>query len=132
EATPGRYSIEVGPLARAQSLVSSGRASLDESVGSGGQITLSLGNGAGEASATTQIDIAEGEASLNGIRDAINAADIGVSASIINDGTDTPYRLVLSSAATGTDSQITVSVSGEAGGATPLADLLSYDSNAAD
>lgn len=132
-AAPGSYSIEVGPLARAQSLVSAGRASMDDTVGSGGKITLSLGNGAGDTSATAQIDIAEGDSSLAGIRDAINAADIGVSASIINDGSDTPYRLVLSSNTTGTDAQISISVSGEGGdGATPLADLLTYDSNAQD
>lgn len=130
-AAPGSYSVEVGPLARAQSLVSPGRAGMDETIG-GGKITLSLGNGAGDTSATAQIDIAEGDSSLAGIRDAINAADIGVSASIINDGSDTPYRLVLSSDTTGTDSQISVSVSGENGGATPLADMLTYDSNGQD
>jgi flagellar hook-associated protein 2 len=61
---------------------------------------------------------------LEGIRDAINDADIGVSASIVNDGDATnPYRLVLSSAESGVDQSISISVAGDAA----LSNLLSHD-----
>lgn len=140
-AEPGSYSLEVFELARAQSLVTAGQASTTDTIGNGGTITLSVGDADGNVSETVDIDIAAQDSSLSGIRDAINAADIGVSASIVNDGSDTPYRLVLSSNATGTDSQITLSVAednegGTGGGLfgggdapTPLADLLDYDSS---
>ena len=132
DAAPGSYSLEVGQLARRQSLVSDGQASTDDTIGSGGTITLSLGDGAGNSSASVGIELAAGDSSLSGIRDAINAADIGISASLVNDGSDTPYRLVLSSDATGTNSQISVSVAeSNDDGTTPLGDLLAYDSNAA-
>ncbi|MES1928660.1 flagellar hook-associated 2-like protein [Salinisphaera dokdonensis CL-ES53] len=132
DAAPGSYSLEVGQLARRQSLVSDGQVSTDDTIGSGGKITLSLGDGAGNSSASVDIELAAGDSSLSGIRDAINAADIGISASIVNDGSDTPYRLVLSSDATGTDSQISVSVAeSNDDGSTPLGDLLAYDSDAA-
>jgi flagellar hook-associated protein 2 len=131
DATPGSYSIEVGPLARRQSLVSAGQASVEDSIGSGGTITLSLGDGAGDKSATAQIELGADDSSLAGIRKAINDADIGITASIVNDGSDTPNRLVLSSEATGTDSQISISVSEDNDdGSTPLGDLLTYDSSA--
>ena len=130
-ADPGSYSIEVGQLARSQSLVSAGQASVDDKIGNGGKITLSLGDGAGNVNETVDIDIDSADSSLSGIRDAINAADIGVNASIVNDGSGTPYRLVLSSNTTGTASQISVSVAETNGdGSTPLGDLLSYDSAA--
>jgi flagellar hook-associated protein 2 len=66
---------------------------------------------------------------LQGIRDAINKAGIGVTASIVSDGSDTPYHLVLTSTKTGEASSMNISVSGV--GATPadpaLASLLTYD-----
>ena len=131
KADPGSYSIEVQQLARSQSLVSAGQAGVDDKIGSGGKITLSLGDGAGNVSETVDIDLADADSSLSGIRDAINAADIGVNASIVNDGSGTPYRLVLSSNTTGTASQISVSVAENNGdGSTPLGDLLNYDSTA--
>ncbi|MES1948622.1 flagellar hook-associated 2 domain-containing protein [Salinisphaera sp. C84B14] len=131
KADPGSYSIEVEQLARSQSLVSAGQASVDDKIGSGGTITLSLGDASGNVSETVDIDLAGADSSLSGIRDAINGADIGINASIVNDGSGTPYRLVLSSNTTGTASQISVSVAESNGdGSTPLGDLLNYDSTA--
>lgn len=128
DADTGSYNIEVTQLARAQSLVTAGEPSTEAAIGNGGTITLSLGNAAGEVSETVDIDISAENSSLDGIRDAINAADIGVNASIVNDGSDKPYRLVLSSQATGTASQITVAVTENNGDtSTPLGDLLNYD-----
>ena len=47
KADPGSYSIEVDQLARSQSLVSAGEASVDDKIGNGGKITLSLGDTGG-------------------------------------------------------------------------------------
>jgi len=53
--------------------------------------------------------------SLEGLRDAINGnADIGVTASIVNDGGTSPYRLVLNSAQTGAASSMRIAVTDEA------------------
>ncbi|ART64403.1 flagellar filament capping protein FliD [Kushneria marisflavi] len=91
-AAAGSYDIQVNSLATAESRATAGRADTDSIVGTG-QLTINLG------SKSTDIDITDG--SLSGIRDAINKADAGVTASIINDGSGTPYRLVLNSQTTG-------------------------------
>jgi flagellar hook-associated protein 2 len=48
------------------------------------------------------------------MRDAINKANIGVNATIINDGSSTPYRLALSTSVGGINNSLSVSVSGDA------------------
>ncbi len=70
---------------------------------------------------------------LQGIMDAINKGNFGVTASIVSDGatgTDaTPYHLVLTSSATGASSTMKITLAGS-GGADPdpdLVSLLSYD-----
>jgi flagellar hook-associated protein 2 len=70
---------------------------------------------------------------LQGIRDAINKGNFGVTASIVSDGSTgtgaTPYRLILTSTASGQNSTMKISLSGS--GADPadpaLASLLAYD-----
>jgi flagellar hook-associated protein 2 len=63
--------------------------------------------------------------SLQGIRDAINKANLGVTASIVSDGSATPYRLVIKSNKTGAESSMKISV--QAGGDPAVASLLRYD-----
>jgi flagellar hook-associated protein 2 len=67
--------------------------------------------------------------SLQGIRDAINKANIGVTATIVSDGGDNPYHLVVSSNKTGASSAMKISVAGD--GDTPpeaaVAALMGYD-----
>ena len=66
---------------------------------------------------------------LEGIRDAINKANGGVSASIINDGSASPNRLVLTSSKTGEKSAVKITLDGD-GGNPPdaaLSSLLAYD-----
>lgn len=58
------------------------------------------------------VKLADGDTSLNGIAKAINAANGGVTASVIKSDTG-DYRLMLSSKTTGTDSDMTVSVTGD-------------------
>ena len=57
---------------------------------------------------TKTVTISNAESSLSGVRDAINRADIGVSAAIVNDGTG--YRLVMTSDATGAENSVEISV----------------------
>jgi flagellar hook-associated protein 2 len=112
-ATPGSYQIKVGRLAQVEKAVYQGVA--DKSAATFGTGTLQL-NHAGLDSAV-EITIDESNNSLEGIRNAINAksGDSGVTASIINDGTGTPYRLVLTGK-TVKDAGIALDVSGLTGG----------------
>lgn len=61
--------------------------------------------------------------SLQGIRDAINAANLGVTATIINDGSATPNHLVLASTKTGATASMKITVTGDAA----VGNLLGYD-----
>lgn len=72
---------------------------------------------------TGTVTIDSGNNSLQGIRDAINKANIGVIATVVSDGSATPYHLVLSSSKTGANSSIKLDVSGDSA----IADLLGYD-----
>jgi flagellar hook-associated protein 2 len=72
---------------------------------------------------STSITINSGNNSLQGISDAINAANMGVSATIVNDGSSTPYRLVLTSTNTGSSNSLQITTTGSAA----LNTLLAYD-----
>jgi flagellar hook-associated protein 2 len=144
-AASGSYSVSVTTLAQAQKLVSPvpGQASTTEAIGTGAAttLTLTLGTITGTpvdgqyASAGFSADplktpviltIDSSNNTLAGIRDAINAAGAGVTASIINDGSGSPYRLTLTSNATGAANSMKLSVAGDA----TLATLLEYDPTA--
>lgn len=101
EALPGRYDVNVGTLARSQSIATEGFAE-DHTFDVGG--TLSIQTGSGDSLDETDVTVADG-ASLEDVRDSINAAGSGVSATIVNDGN--ANRLVLSTKDTGTESEIT-------------------------
>jgi flagellar hook-associated protein 2 len=75
------------------------------------------------------ITLAAGDQTLQGIRDAINKGDMGVTATIVSDGSNKPYHLVLTSNKTGEATSMKVSVAGEDGAAADpaLAALLGYD-----
>ncbi|WP_324742038.1 flagellar filament capping protein FliD [Pseudomonas veronii] len=102
EAEAGTYTLQVTQLAQAQSLSTDGVASKTTALGTG-TLTLQVGT----ASAVS-ITLDSSNNTLEGIRTAINASGAGVTASIVNDGSDTPYRLVLTSDSTGTESAMTV------------------------
>ncbi len=130
-ANVGSYSVEVSALASNQKLTTDDNKQADtsSSIGTGtltfdfGTIsggTLSAGkysgatftsNGAGVKTVT----IDSTNDSLSGIRDAINSANIGVTATIINNGDpSTPYILSLTSENIGLKNSIKISVSGDA------------------
>ncbi|MBN7795821.1 flagellar filament capping protein FliD [Parahaliea mediterranea] len=100
EAMPGSYQIDITQRARGYSIATAGVADREANLGAG-TITLDLQNGE-----SMSVDIGAGDSSLEAIRDAINDAQGPVAASIVNDGSGTPHRLVLSSRETGTDNAI--------------------------
>ena len=139
-AVAGTYSIEVSSLAQAQQLVAAGQASSTAAIGSGAATTLTfdfgtiadgtLDGGAysgatftsnGKGTKTLTLDGSNN--SLQGMRDAINAAKIGVKATLVNDGSDTPYRLALASDKPGAANSMKISVDGDAA----IGSLLAHD-----
>ncbi|TCJ26156.1 flagellar filament capping protein FliD [Halomonas sp. GDM18] len=137
EVSAGSYSVAVTQLAQAQSLATTGQASRDEAIGDGTATTLTLslgtlasdGSYAADAERSASIVIDESNNTLEGIRDAINEAGLGVTASIVNDGSDTPYRLVMISDETGNEAVMSLSTSGEVA---ELDSLLSHDPASSD
>jgi len=107
EALPGSsYQVEVVSLAQVQKDVSRGYADKMASSFGTGDLTLAVGD---DEAVTITID--ETNNSLYGVMQAINAADAGVSAAIINDGTDSPYRLVLTGENVATDFSLSSNLS---------------------
>jgi flagellar hook-associated protein 2 len=138
-ASPGEHSVEVVHLAQAQRLASKSFGAQTASLGTG---TLTFRFGAydsetntftpNDALAAPQVTIGNGSDTLEGIRDAVNAANIGVNASIVNDGSG--YRLVFASTATGANRGLEVTVADDDGNNLDDAGLsqLAYDPTAAD
>jgi flagellar hook-associated protein 2 len=135
KATAGTYGVNVTQLAQAASLATAGQASTTATIGSGTTTTLTFEFGsisgttfsqdATRTTGTVKIDTTNN--SLQGIRDAINAANLGVTATIVSDGSANPNHLVLKSNSTGATSNMKISVSGDA----TLASMLTYDPAAA-
>lgn len=113
-AVPGSYDIEIEQIAQAQQLSSTAFATGGSTVVGTGSLTISLG------SESFTIDVAEGEATLADIRNAINSAtdNVGVRATLVQ-GTD-GSRLVLSSSKTGAENTIQVTQTGGDGGLAQL------------
>lgn len=103
-AVGGSYSLEIQSLAQSQKLKSGNFASTSATIGSG-TLTIQFGTYSGGTfslnpdKAAQSISISSSNSSLAGIRDAINQAAAGVTASIVNDGTGN--RLVIASEDTG-------------------------------
>lgn len=94
EASPGTHSINVLSLAVAQRSASSGLATSTTQLN--GTSAMSLALSIGDA-APVSIRIPSSQATPEGIVQAVNAAGLGVRASILNtgDGSEAPYRIVL-------------------------------------
>jgi flagellar hook-associated protein 2 len=96
--------------------------------GTGGSyLTGSFSQDATIASGTVVIDGTNN--TLEGIRDAVNKANIGVTATIVSDGSANPYHLVFTSNHSGANGAMKISLTGaDPDPADPdLVDLLSYD-----
>ncbi|MDN4035778.1 flagellar filament capping protein FliD [Massilia sp. YIM B02443] len=81
------------------------------------------------AIASKTITLDAGAQSLQGIRDAINKGDMGVTATIVSDGSANPYHLVLTSNKTGEATTMKITVGGTNGdaGDPAIAAMLGYD-----
>lgn len=157
-AVAGSYKVDVTKLAQAQTIATAGKATTTAPIGDGAKTTLTfqfgtvtggkLDNGVyvDDPAAIPPLDprafaqdplqtggsvvIDSTNNSLQGIRDAVNKAKIGVTATIVSDGSGNPHHLVMTSNATGVTSTMKISVERDAAappGDTALADLLAYD-----
>lgn len=106
-AASGSYSVEVTDLAQTHKLrTSSTWSTTTTTLGAAGDtLTLDFGTYSGGAftlnpsKGTKTVTLASGQNTLSGVRDAINAASVGVTATLVNDGSG--YRLLLSGADSG-------------------------------
>lgn len=138
KAATGSYSVEVQQLAQQQKIRSEGFSGTGSVVGSG-TLTIQYGtydSGANtftlnDAKAAKTITIDPSNNTLAGVRDAINAANAGVGATIINDGTSD--RLVLTVKDTGAASSVRITASDDDGNNFDSAGLsqLAFDPAAA-
>jgi flagellar hook-associated protein 2 len=95
-AAPGVYNLNVNNLAQAQQIATQGFDSATSAI-TQGQLQLQIGNGD-----PVTITVDSGNNSLNGLAAAINSANAGVSATVVNDGSSSqPYRLLLTADKTG-------------------------------
>ncbi|HEX4880700.1 MAG TPA: flagellar filament capping protein FliD [Limnobacter sp.] len=134
----GIYNISVSQLAKAQSVAAPSVANSDAVVGTG-SLTIALGSYNSVANTFTSnpdktpvtISIGPGQQTLEGIRQAINDANAGVNASIVNDGTGA--RLVLTSKDTGEINGFRLTVADDDGSNTNTSGLssLAFDPTAA-
>ena len=115
-ASAGSYQIRVDALAKAQSVATQGVASRTDALTGSGTLTLGVGS--------DSLDIAiNADSSLEDVRSAINSSGADVTASIVNTGDATaPYRLMLTSKTTGTESEISMSFAGTGELSTLLSD----------
>ncbi len=122
-AATGTYKVNVTSLASTQALASGSYTETSDVVGEG-TLTFKFGTTVYDSgtdtytsftqnteSSTTSIVIDSSNNTLAGIRDAINEAEFGVSAVIVNDGTG--YRLLLNTAETGAENSLEITVTGD-------------------
>lgn len=124
QAETGNYSLRVDNVAEAHTVASQRYNAVTDTVGTGtltfnfggydfnedGDITGFEQNDEGK---TFELDITSGNNTLTGIRDAINAQDMGVQASLVNDGQG--YRLLFSSEETGEMNAMEITADGDSG-----------------
>ncbi|EHT2453392.1 flagellar filament capping protein FliD [Escherichia fergusonii] len=111
-AAAGIYKISVSQLAQAQSIRTTTPVtdSKDIQGNSNSERTLVIKQDGKDK--PLEIKLTSEQTSLEGLRDAINNADGGVSASIVK-VKDNDYQLVLTSSETGLENQMSVSVQGD-------------------
>jgi flagellar hook-associated protein 2 len=103
----GDYTVTVDQLAQNQQMISSGYDAADASVGTG-TVSLQVGS-----AAYPPITIDSSNDTLSGVATAINKANLGVTASVVDTGTEqgaTEFKLMLISNVSGTAGALTVSM----------------------
>jgi flagellar hook-associated protein 2 len=137
-AAPASYQVETTQLAQQHKISSGNYAATTDVIGTG-SLTIEFGTYDGTAGTFTSnadktpvsITIDSTNNTLSGIRNAINSANAGVSASIINDGTGN--RLVITSKDSGISNSIKITTTDGDGTNTDSSGLsaLAYDPAAA-
>jgi len=136
DASAGTYAISVSNLAQGQTVTSQAYADPNTTIVGSGTLTIQLGTSNATtnsftAGSTPAISVSVTNGSLNDIASAINGANAGVTANVIQDNNG--YHLMLSSANTGAANGFSVSVSDVDGTNTDTNGLsqLAYDPTAA-
>lgn len=124
-AIAGKYSISVSQLAQAQTLTTRNTQPDNKTAIATADSKITIQQGGDKKPVT--IDISAANSSLTGIRDAINKAEAGVTASVINVGNG-EYRLSITAADTGADNAMTLTVSGD----TALQSFMGYNGTSTD
>ena len=124
-AIAGKYTISVSQLAQAQTLTTRNTQPDNKTAIASADSKITIQQGGDKKPVTVNISAAD--SSLTGIRDAINKANAGVSASVINVGNG-EYRLSITSTETGKDNAMTLTVSGDAA----LQSFMGYNGTSAD
>ncbi|MEG7406012.1 flagellar filament capping protein FliD [Serratia marcescens] len=123
KAVPGNYVVEVKKLAQAQTLTTQAKVSdQGAKLGTEGATDRSLTITAGNPPKETKIPLSDDQTSLLELRDAINGAKAGVTASIMRVG-DNDYQLAISSSTTGENNKISLQVDNDK----QLGDILNYN-----
>ena len=131
-AQEGSYSVKVEQLAQSHALASIAFDNVDSVIGTGtltfdfgtiaydsGTDTITTGRVDNPDLSSQSVVIDNTNNTVEGVRDAINAADIGVTASIVNDGNG--YRLLMTSDQMGADNGLEITV--DEGTGTPADNL---------
>lgn len=123
KSVPGNYRVDVLQLAQPQTLTST--ADIKDqtaALGTQGAADRSLSITAGYPPKSMTLSLSDGQTSLVEMRDAINAANAGVTATIMRVG-DNQYKLAISSSTPGANSQIALQVNND----DKLGEVLNYD-----
>ena len=99
----GNFSVTVSRLAKSSSYASNNYSSSTAVQTLTGDLVIQ--KGAGDP---VTITVDSSNNTLEGIKNAINSADAGCSATILNDGSAEPYRLVITSDDSGTANALTI------------------------
>jgi len=111
------YQIEVESLAQVQKSYSNTVDGANNDIGFSSKSDLILGTGSFIITVDGEdktIEITDENNSLEGLMKTINDGDVGVSAAIINDGSDSPYRMTFTGQTVG--SSFTIDTTGLTGG----------------
>lgn len=103
-AGAGTYEIDVTQKASSHTIATQGFTSKDVAIGAG-TLTLSVGG------SSHDIEINDSNGSLSAIKESINNLNMGVSASIVNDGSG--YRLLLASQNSGATNAVSLQVTAD-------------------
>ena len=122
KASRGSYSVRVDSLAQSQSLASASFDDKDATTIGTGSLTIQVGD------STKTINIDGTNNTLQGLANAINEADVGATAGVIDTGNG--FRLVMSSEKTGLDNAISITATDSDGNDTDAVGLSQFQFNA--